>query len=205
MTKVAEERLRKKIKAVKESVLKAEQKTIFGYDCDSLVVACKELLKEKGYQVRNRLPDEVKIKSTEDLIHLFYNRLSRKLFNNTIDYRNPKMKDLATAKQFVESRMDVSDLGHLAALQECAEIIEVIFKHYEDFNFKYPINFGIFGQSKMAWVTEKAMSVINREKVREKDILVSKMQDEIEKEYGKEMETSMDELDEIIARLEGKK
>jgi len=126
--------------------------------------ACVEFLKCRGYKVSK--PQQYinsKVKDLKDLVTLFYSLLDRKLdgTNYTMSYRNNLTKDLTIAKRFVESRMEANGISRDVALKECANIIQTVFKHYNDFNFKYLISFSIFGQKKLGWITEKAIHILN--------------------------------------------
>lgn len=156
---------KKFIEAVEKALFAVGQKTLFGNPMDNLENACIEFLKYRGYNVSK--PQKylnTKVKSLKDLIDLFYSLLDKRLDDTScyISYRNNQIKDLAIAKSFVDSRMVVNDVGRDIALKECANIVKTIFDHYYEFNFKYPINFSIFGQKKMGWVTDKALQILNR-------------------------------------------
>ena len=194
------------ISYIKDAVNALDQTSLFGDSADrekDLVKACVIYLKEKGYSIHKTQEVYKNISNTTDLVKLFYARLMKHL-NNTHIYRNSLTRDLTTAKRFVESRMTVSNLDKSAALQECAKIIDAIFDHYDKFGFKYQINFSIFGQQKMAWVTERAVQFINEAQEENKQKRRDDIEKEILKEKEKECDTSIEELDAIIAHLEGK-
>jgi len=152
------------IKDIQSAVGMLEQKVLFGDPITRLENACVEFLRYRGYKVSK--PQQYinsKVKDLKELISFFYSLLDRRLdgTNCVVSYRNNLTKDLAIAKRFVDSRMEANGISSDVALKECANIIQTIFKNYNDFNFKYPISFSVFGQKKLGWITEKAIQILN--------------------------------------------
>jgi len=134
--------------------------------------ACVNYLRFRGYKVTKPKTYNTKIKNLDHLIEYFYANLDSKY----PEYHSASFnisRDRATAKQFLEARMVSTGASKEHSLNECAEIIKTIFDHEEEFKFKYQISFSILGQSNLKWVTDKAISIMNRK-------IVSKMEDELE-------------------------
>jgi len=154
-------------------------------------VKCKEYLRFLGYKIIEPIePKYTNVKNTKDLVQLFYALVDYHYPQAVGYYRNIK-KDMKIAKDFVQSRMDASSITKKEALQECSLIIETLFKNSSEFNFDGPVsNFGIFGQQKMGWVTEKIIRIIhdkNKEQQRCLDERIEKeILDKILKEKGVE-------------------
>lgn len=159
------------IEKIKEAVAAYEQHNLFLDPTTALEQSCKAYLEYRGFSVVK--PDKFlgpKVKDLKDLISLFYSRLDKKVngTNYAHSFRNSMAQDMAIAKRFVNSRMEVNGVCKEVALKECAQIINVVFDRYDEFNFKYDISFSIFGLGKMAWVTEHAVRILNT-KFREKN------------------------------------
>lgn len=153
------------VKDVKNAAIALDQSSLFGDPKKDLESACKKFLKYNGYiVVKPEKFKERKVKSTRDLVELFYALLDRQIGGDKFfeGYRNSAAHDMAIAKRFVASRMEVNGVGEEPAINECANIIKTIFEHYNDFKFKYDISFSIFGQQKLAWVTERAIQILNQ-------------------------------------------
>jgi len=163
----------------------------------------REEIKQIAINFGYRVFDPIKVKTDVDSIpkiaRYFYSRLYKKYPN-----RNRILnfgRDNSIAKQFVESRM--KDVNKKVAIQECVDIIDVIFDHEEQFNFQYPINdMGILGQSKMSWVTEKAISILNYEREKEKQRRVEEILREWELSHPIDLKAKARELEQRLAALE---
>jgi hypothetical protein len=169
---------------------------------DSLTEACRELLIYMGYGVSNPTLPQIKINKQDDLIHLFYHYRN---FYHPAEYnmgRMPIERDRATAKYFVLARMQNGTISKKVALKQCAQIIETVFKYESEFNFKFPITFSVFGQNKLGWVTEAALKIIERERVRESMVENEKRLEEYEKHYmDEERDTPFNDLDAILEKV----
>ena len=136
------------------------RKTLFDGDerYSNLSSLCKEYLIELGYRVIEPIKFIYEIKKLDELIDYFYNMLY--FYHPELPlYKNLK-KDRAIAKRFVTSRIEASGINRIHALDECARIVTVVFKHEGRFKFDYTPSFGIFGQGKFGWVTELALEII---------------------------------------------
>lgn len=150
---------------LKTAVAAIGQSSLFNDPLSELESACEDFLTYRGYRVvKSQKYVHTKVDNTKGLVELFYSLLDKKLdgMNYFDSYRNSLAQDLATAKRFVESRMEANGVGRDVALKECANIIQTVFRNYDEFKFKYSISFSIFGQKKMGWVTEKALQILNR-------------------------------------------
>lgn len=157
------------LKDLKKTIKASEQTDIFASSKlkEKIMESCVRYLRHYGYTVVSPKKFKRKMKSTDDLIHYFYLLLNIKCPEDYATSYNTN-KDRSIAKQFIESRMILTGTGKDYALNECGEIISTIFKHYDEFNFMYAINFSIFGQNKLKWVTDRALQIMNR-KLKEKE------------------------------------
>jgi hypothetical protein len=164
---------------------------------------CVEFLKGQGYSVRPPMGYPVEITKLDDLITVFYGHLRNIYEPHLLPYSNDK-RDRAVAKSFVEGRMETDMVSRHAALQQCALIIETIFKHPEIFKFETPPTFGILGQKGMGWVTDRAVQLINKAITKDQEISLMKAVDNMTKkiEENCQMGYSLDELVAIQKKLE---
>jgi len=171
------------------------------YDC--LAKVCKRLLIFMGYKVVDPIKRKFKVKNINDLILLFYAYLDYRYpeFANT--HRNIK-KDRAIAKRFLEARMESSGLNKEYALDECAQIIKVIFDREPDFNFTIPLSFDIFGQQALGWITKKAIEFMNEERESKEQKHVEAIQEKYIEKYLKEYgeESVGFDVDELLKKLD---
>jgi len=144
---------------------------------------CKEFLLESGYRVVKPLKARFKAKREDDLFHLFYDRL--KYYHPDLSVYSNLKRDRAIASRFVKARMELGDISKEYALNECAEIILTVFEHENDFNFNLPLTFEMFGQANCAWITEKAIGIINKKKEKREALIIDKMIEEYNNEYLK--------------------
>jgi hypothetical protein len=149
-----------------DDILKAinsfNQNNIFSSVCTDHAIeeACCSYLRFKGYSIFNPKKFSRKINGLDDLISYFYLLLNRRSKNGFMTSYNI-IRDRVIAKRFLESRMMVSGYSKEYALNECGEIIKTVFENEKEFNFKYELTFSIFGQGKLKWVTDKAISIMN--------------------------------------------
>lgn len=153
-------------------------------DYTELISHSKELLLEEGYKIVKPMSTRFKANKIDDLFNLFYDRLSHYHPDQSV-YMNLK-KDRSIASRFLKARMEAGDVSKKQALSECAEIILTVFENEDEFNFNLPLTFEMFGQAKCAWITEKAIEIINAKKAKRDEELVDKMIDDYNKEYLKE-------------------
>jgi hypothetical protein len=184
-----------------EGVLRGlKQVTLTGPNFDSVDEYCTEWLKLRGYSVKASVGYPTAIKKHDDLITLFYSLFQKHYPNYSIPYGS-SARDRKIMKLFVESRMSADCISKAKAMEQCATIIEVVFRNKEAFNFDPAPNIGIFGQQNMAWVTNKALGYINKElkEIEEKKVekIIETQTAKIEKEFVEERWTESI-LDEIL-------
>ena len=173
-------------------------------DYSELEDYCKEFLLKSGYRVVRPLKTRFKATREDDLFHLFYDRL-KYYHPETSVYSNLK-RDRAIASRFVKARMELGDVSKEYALNECAEIILTVFEHEADFNFNLPLTFEMFGQANCAWITEKAIDIMNEKREKREAEIIDKMIDEYNEKYIKEHGIeSIAFLTEIEEATDGKK
>ena len=158
---------------------------------------CVDYLRSCGYNVIKRIePNHKNVKNSNDLVQFFY-ALVDCYYPSPIGYYRNLGKDRKIAKRFVESRMEMAGVDKETAVRQCAVIIEALFKHVNEFNFKdAPINFGIFGQESMGWVTEKLIQLILKEQKEKREEYHRKLEKEI-------LDKVLQEKGEKYLRLEG--
>ena len=179
-----------------------QQKSIFSDSTakENLKAACVKYLNSEGYVVVIPKTFSKTIKNTGDLVTYFYALLANKHPDNYMAAYS-KLKDMATAKRFVQRRMEITGFGKAYALNECGEIVKTVVDNEEVFKFTNGISFHIFGQANMVWVTDKALKIMN---------VGLKAKEEIEEEIIRErMIASQDtadfgfgDLDEILTKME---
>lgn len=184
---------------LKSSISMAQQTSIFGGSNTKVLENCVEYLRHYGYTVISPKKFEKQIKNSRDLIEYFYELLNRQTPGNYATSYN-EVRDLKIAKSFVEGRMAASGTSKEYALNECGEIVKTIFDNYDEFNFKYQLNFSIFGQSKLKWVTDRAIQIMNKKlyekEEEEAEVLRQKALDSYEDDHG------FSDIDEILRRIE---
>jgi len=186
---------------LQEAVVASKQTNIFGsQDTDQKVKdACVDYLKFYGYHVAEPKVFHKKIKNTRDLVEYFYLRLNSRDSKKFATSYNAS-RDMAVAKRFVESRMAVTGAGKDYTLNECGEIIRTIFDNYKDFNFKYDINFSVFGQGNLKWVTDKAIQIMNKKLEKKEEEYAEVLRRRALAHYGEP--AGFSDLDDILRNME---
>jgi len=181
---------------------KVSEPNMFGTPLDRLLVLCEKLLVSHGYSVAEPINFDFKIKSSKDLIMMFYGLLHHKYPETMRNHTNIK-KDLRLAKQMYESRM-LNGANKEVALNECGEIIHTLFAYEKEFKLKYPIrDFGVLGQGNVGWITDKALQIMNSKLVSElEDLSEEKRQKDLEKAPIEER--SFGDLGKILEHMEEK-
>jgi hypothetical protein len=91
----------------------------------------------------------------------------------------------------------------MSAIQECVAIVDILFDHEKDFNFKYPINdIGILGQGKLAWITTKAVTLLNKKRIELMEREVYKKIEAAENSYVVDADEVSNNLDDLLKRME---
>lgn len=167
---------------------------------------CKQFLINKGYRVEDP-PDRLKfnIKTLDELIEFFYGRMSLKHKELKFISRR-KVMDRKIMSEFVKSRMN-KGISRERAMDECAEMIDILFEHEEKFNFKYPVlSVGILGQRNLAWVTEKLEDFLLRQRIKARLEQRRAFNRELEKKYDIEIKeeflTKEEELRKLLEEME---
>lgn len=168
----------------------------------------RDYLISKGYRVKDP-PENSKfnIKTLDELIEFFYSRMSLK--HKELKYvTRRKAMDRKIMSDFVKSRM-AKGINKERAIDECAEMIDILFRYEEKFKFKYPVlSVGILGQKNLSWVTEKIEDYMNSERIkariRERQAYRANLEKRQEVEMEEESLTQDDELTKLLAEMEEK-
>ncbi len=138
-----------------------------------LIIEATAFLVSKGYIVISPAKlDYSNVKTVSGLIDYFYSLLQYYNQDRDIHYSSSK-KETRLASNFIKSRQKVNNLTKKSAIKEAAVIVKCVIKYESKFGFKFPMHsFNCFGQDRMKWVTDKAISIINKENIEvEKDAL----------------------------------
>lgn len=190
-------------KRIRDALVSEDQPTLFGgpKSAGELELACLEFLRFKGYKVSRPIEYRYKVKKLDDLIQFFYAMLDSKHPEYINVYRSLG-RDRAIARRFVDNRIYATGYSEEIALKECAEIIATVFEYEKDFNFRTDINFGMFGQKNLGWITEKAVNIINRKTTKEAEVKTAERIAVIEAEQRDKYDLGFNDLDDILNRME---
>jgi hypothetical protein len=164
-----------------------------------LTQACIKYLKYFGYKITEPNKPKYNVQKLDDLIYLFYAFLDNAHPELTNSYRHMD-RDRKIASCFLKARKDATGYSTKVALVECAEIIETIFEHEKDFNFRIPLTFGVLGQKNCGWITDKAIQIMNRKKLDEERKQRDKLIAELDDKYDAEPD-GFGDLDAILKNL----
>ena len=118
-----------------------------------------ELLREQGYLVRGPLLSRTNVKTPAQLVRFFYDTLSRYRPDRQYGHAGSKQRDRAIAKQFIEARKSTG-VSKARALQECCDLIELLFEHEPLLHLSRPItSMGVLGQDRLGWITERLVGI----------------------------------------------
>jgi len=189
--------------AIKKGLAQTEQTSIFNTGSDyDLIKACVSFLKEKGYGVKEPVECVVKDVDTIDkLIGYFYDRLR----SERPEYRSVyvhEARDRMIAKRFIMKQKELSGLSEKAALKECVEIVKTVLDHYDEFHFKFQVNFSVFGNDKLGWVTDRAIEIINKKYKAKREDDYQKQLDSVIAHAAKDETFGYDDLDALLEKLE---
>ncbi len=121
------------------------------------------LLKSHGYRVQSPPLKSRNVRMLKDLVRFFYDNMERHHPDSRFICSPSMKRDLGIAKRFVESR-EATGISKRRALAECCEIIETLFRFEEDIGLNNPAtSMAILGNGNMAWVTEKAIQICNKQ------------------------------------------
>lgn len=183
-----------------------KQTTLAGPNYNEVNDLCSEWLKLNGYSVKKPIEYPTKIKGLDDLISLFYLLFEKYYPEFSAPYNNTN-RDRKIAKLFIETRMKADGISKAKALDQCATIIETLFKYRDDFNFDPAPSFGVFGQQNMSWITNKTLEYINKEREEIEERRAEMMADEQTARLeasGMQFGWSDEEIDEMHKRIGGK-
>jgi len=130
---------------------------------NNLLTACIGIIKQNNYAVIMKPKGAEKVKTTRDLVDLYYYLLQFNL--RSITPCRDDVVDLSIAKKFVKKIKDSTQLEYHDALAKCVEIVEGLFKYHNELNLN-PMtytSFRLFGQDKLGWITERILSLLNDE------------------------------------------
>jgi hypothetical protein len=171
------------LKKISEAAVKAcNTNPMFGDKCGEVDQLVLDYTKMRGGHAH--LPTETKFRVTDinTLVEMFYFLCEKTDPAKKLQfYKNDVKIDLKIAKLFVESRKDACGYSIDVAIKNCAEIINTVFCNIDEFYFNTAISFTIFGQDKMAWVTEKALRLIEKRKEYEKEEEMNQLEEENQK------------------------
>jgi hypothetical protein len=161
----------------------------------------RQIAVESGWQVSEPVLVNDKVVTIKDLRNYFFMRLWNKYPNRYKYYVDNVKNEFRMMRLFIESR-EAKGLNRFNAIQQCVAIIDVIFDHIEEFNFKNPIDIGVLGQAKSGWITEKALYIVNNKLLKEREIAAERKIAEIENNKKIDLKEKARDLDELLAKME---
>lgn len=167
---------------------------------------CEDFLLAQGYSIGKPHKYPVKIETSDDLIKMFYSGMRNIYPNHLWSYYDEK-QDRAIAKAFVEKRAQDDCVSHQTALQQCGLIIQTVFARPDVFKFETAPSFGIFGQAEMGWITDRAVSIINKQIAKDEALATERLCDKLTEEIEEKTPNkglSLEELESITKKLEDK-
>jgi len=167
---------------------------------DTRIEDAKKLLINKGYKITGPFVGKSEVTSVLKLRDYFYTRLFNKYPKKINDTVRNFGKELSITKQMVESRMEGVNKKH--AIEECVTIIDTIFDYEDAFKFKFPIiDIGILGQKNCEWITEKAVDIMNRNKIKEEEERRDELIDSISNSIEIDLDARLEELHVTLNKL----
>jgi hypothetical protein len=160
----------------------------------------RDLAVDHGYKVSDPAVVNDKVVNLLDLRNYFYRRLWNKYPNNQYVEGNIK-SEMRAFKLFVESR-EKTGLNRFNAIQECVEIINIIFDHADKFKFNRPIDLRVLGQGKAGWITHKAIIIMNDERQKRREKEVQEMISRHDEEQEIDLDEKANELDMLLSKME---
>jgi len=160
----------------------------------------KELAIEAGYKVTDPIVINDRVVNLVDLRNYFFKRLGDRYPEKYLNYVDNRQNELRLIRLFVEARQKTG-LNKFHAIQECISIIDVIFEHEKEFNFKRPIDIRLLGQAKAGWVTQKAICILARKQEEKEAEKFKKLVTEIESEEI-DLQEKSNELGRLLSKME---
>lgn len=162
----------------------------------------KTLAIEAGYRVSDPLLVNDQIATLKDLRNYFYMRLWTKYpERQSYHVEGNWEKEMRIIRLFVEAR-EKTGLNRFNAIQECVALIDIIFSHVEEFNFRKPIDLRILGQSSAGWITQKASMILNDKLHKQRSDEVERRIREYEDGYDVDLDQKASLLDELLSKME---
>lgn len=160
----------------------------------------KRILFDEGYKIVKVNPN-VTVKNVRELVDYFYGKLFNKYPDRIRLVARNLTRDMFLMKKFVEAREET--LPHKTALEECRQIIDMIFDYEEEFGFTTPIlDTNVLGQGSAVWITEKALYFLNRRRMEIKDEIDERKSDEISDSLSVSLEERANRMNELLKNLE---
>ena len=190
-------------KSVKETQLDESIKNIekAGYRVVRDAEEAKNIAIESGWQVTEPILVNDKVITIKDLRNYFFMRLWSKYPNRYKYYVDNVKNEFRMIRLFIESR-EAKGLNRFNAIQQCVAIVDAIFDHEEEFNFKNPIDIRVLGQAKAGWITEKALQIVNNNLLKEREKEAERRIAEMENNTKIDLKGKARELDELLAKME---
>lgn len=182
-----------------ESAIKIIEKV--GYRVVRNAEEAKKIAVESGYQVTEPILVNDKVITLKDLRNYFFMHLWTRYPDRYKYYVDNIKNEYRLVRLFVESREE-KGLNKFNAIQQCVAIIDTIFDHEKEFNFKNPIDIRVIGQAKSGWITEKAIQIINNTLLKSKEREVEHKIEEMENSKKINLEEKSTELNELLAKME---
>ena len=160
----------------------------------SLLEACIAYIKSYGYKVIKNTATETSNFKPKAIIDLFYNLFSYKYPHRLVV--KDEVRDRNIAKSFINARMTAMGTDTSTAISECMDIIKFVFENEDSFHFDRIIDFNMFSQGPMVWVTDKAVQTMNAYEEERKMYEYEQQLDREAEEYFAESASLIDEIDE---------
>jgi hypothetical protein len=162
----------------------------------------KTLAIDAGYRVSDPLLVNDQIVTLKDLRNYFYMRLWTKFpERESYHVEGNWEKEMRIIRLFVESR-EKTGLNRFNAIQECVALIDIIFNHAEEFNFRKPIDLRVLGQGSAGWITQKASMILNEKLYKQRSDEVEKRIKEYEDGYDVDLDQKASLLDKLLSKME---
>lgn len=161
---------------------------------------CKELLNKESYSVV-KLPERVnRVTNYNDLINMYYIALHS--VGIVVPYRDNK-KDAAIAKRFVEKIKETTGFSQAEALNRAAQIVDAFFITgvFREIDLHVVQSFSVFGQDKMAWITEEVVRRMNKETQEQAAAIAKADEDTLKYEKKYNVKHGWEDLDELTKNM----
>lgn len=158
--------------------------TLFGdLNYDEIEDSCIEFLSKSDYKVVKK-PKNAKIKRVDELRNKFYNLKKFYHVESKCEISSSPKRDEAILSRFVSNRVEELGCSKEKALSDCSFIIESLFKYEKDLGLDEEVGIGVFGTDKCKWITDRVISMANRDN----DRINEYMMDQLVVSYGHEHE-----------------